>query len=147
MASLSAIRAHLLVNVGRLTDAASASGTVLAQLSELLTNRITTAKMAFIDAAISTVLSTLVNSTQEGTITTTSGQSAGDYTGSISSVNASKSSIELLGIFCTDGTTTALDNIIGRVALTNATTVTYSKGTASVQGQATSCKFRVVEYK
>lgn len=126
---------------GSRSEGANATGSALARLSELLTNRLTAAKAAFLDAALSTrILASAftsaraakidlvgIKSIQRGTITT----AAGTGTATITSVNTAKAWVYLLGF------TTAVNATgLARVTLTNGTTVTgdYSGGAVATIG-------------
>ncbi len=105
------------LGIGAMTDAASATGSALARLAELLTNRLSAtraAKLDNLDATISSRLTASVKSVQE--------IAGAGPTITISSVTVAKSHCETRGYSTTAGSGQPLGLVSGRI--TAATTVT-----------------------
>ncbi len=140
---MSALLAYIISNIGRLTDATSASGSLAARVLETL-NRFTTTIAGRIDAAVSGRVTTSIKSIQRGTITIAVNTTSN--TATISAVTTGKTRLTFLGSTgyydCGSGVPSRW---VSQLALTNGTTVTASKNQSNAT-YAHAVGYEVVEY-
>ncbi len=108
----------------------------------VLLSRLTAARAAFLDAAISSRLGS-IKSIQTGAVSMTNTTSA---TATITSVNTAKAIFSLLGQSANWQGAGFLTAIHARVILTNATTVTATKTGAANPGNTLTVRFMIIEF-
>jgi len=101
-------------------------------MAELLTNRLTSTRAGYLDAAISTRLSSAVKTVQYGTVSVVSGTTSGTTT--ITAVTIGKAVLIHLG---------SADSVHLQVSLTNSTTVSVFQAASTGSPSAGFC---VVEF-